>query len=312
MCNGHLALELCLEAFGLSGEVITTPFTFASTTHAIVRSGLTPVFCDIDPDTYTIDAGKIESLITPKTSAILPVHVYGNICDYEAIDAIAKRHGLKAIYDAAHAFGVKYKGMGAGVLGDASMLSFHATKVFNTVEGGAVCFHDPEIGERLQKLRNFGITNQENVELAGMNAKMNEFCAAMGICNLRHVDEDIAKRKTVHEAYGSLLADVPGLLLPKIQQYTTSNYAYYPVLVNENEFGLARDEFAGRLAEKDVFVRKYFHPLTNAFDCYRGRHDPARTPIALDISKRVVTLPIYADMGLDVVSYICEEIKNLL
>jgi dTDP-4-amino-4,6-dideoxygalactose transaminase len=311
MCNGHLALEMCLAAFELSGEVITTPFTFASTTHAIARNGLTPVFCDIDPETYTIDAGKIESLITEKTSAILPVHVYGNICDIEAIDAIGKRHKLKVIYDAAHAFGVKYKGMGAGVFGDASMFSFHATKVFHTIEGGAVCFHDPDIGKLLRRLKNFGISNLESVDHIGSNAKMNEFCAAMGICNLRHVDEEIAKRKAVYEAYSHLLADTVGLLLPKIQRHTTPNYAYYPVVVNEKEFGMTRDELEARLVEKDIFARKYFYPLTNTFDCYRGRYDSGCTPVALDISKRVIALPIYAGLEFDAVSYLCEEIKRI-
>lgn len=193
MSNGHMALELILQALDLTGEVITTPFTFASTTHAIVRNNLKPVFCDISEDDFTIDVEKIESLITDKTSAILPVHVYGNICQVEEIQRIADKYGLKVIYDAAHTFGETWKGQGIGTFGDASTFSFHATKVFNTIEGGAVCYHDEEIGAKLYKLKNFGIKNEEVVDGIGANAKMNEFQAAMGICNLRHVDEEIEK-----------------------------------------------------------------------------------------------------------------------
>lgn len=193
--NGHMALEMAIQAMELEGEVITTPFTFASTTHAIVRNGLTPVFCDVNSNDFTIDVRKIEELITEKTTAILPVHVYGQVCDVEAIEKIAKKYNLKVIYDAAHAFGVKYKNKGIGSFGDASMFSFHATKVFNTIEGGAVCFQDEEFGLDLYRLKNFGIRNEEIVDSVGANAKMNEFQAAMGICNLRHVDEEIAKGK---------------------------------------------------------------------------------------------------------------------
>ena len=191
--NGHMALELTLQAFNLpaGGEVITTPFTFASTTHAIVRNGLKPVFCDINMDDYTLDTSKLEALITEKTCAIVPVHVYGNICDVEGIEAIAKKYNLKVLYDAAHTFGEKYKGIGIGNFGDASCFSFHATKVFNSIEGGAVCFRDLELGEKLYNLKNFGIKGEELVEAVGANAKMNEFCAAMGICNLHHIDEEI-------------------------------------------------------------------------------------------------------------------------
>ena len=197
--NGHMSLELTLQAMNLRGEVITTPFTFASTTHAIVRNGLTPVFCDIDPDTMTIDTDKLEQLITDKTCAIMPVHVYGNICDIEEIERIAHKYEIKVIYDAAHTFGETYKGVGIGTFGDASCFSFHATKVFNSIEGGAVCFKDKHLGEKLYDLKNFGIHGPEEVDAVGANAKMNEFCAAMGICNLRHVDEEIAKRKKVAE-----------------------------------------------------------------------------------------------------------------
>ena len=199
LTNGHLALENIIEAMELKGEIITTPFTFASTTHAIVRCGCTPVFCDIDPTDYTIDAGKLESLITDKTVAIMPVHVYGNLCNVEEIDRIAKKHGLKVIYDAAHAFGVTKNGISSACFGDAAMFSFHATKVFNTIEGGALCFKDEALAQRIRDLKNFGIQGPEDVEYIGGNAKMNEFCAAMGLCNLRHLDGWIAERKLADE-----------------------------------------------------------------------------------------------------------------
>ena len=196
-----MALELCLQAMNLKGEVITTPFTFISTTHAIVRNGLTPVFCDINPKDFTIDVSKIEDLITDRTCAIVPVHVYGNICNVEEIERIAQKYNLKVIYDAAHAFGVKYKGRGVATYGDASMFSFHATKVYNTIEGGAVCFRDEEFGKSLYRLKNFGIKNEEVIDGIGANAKMNEFQAAMGICNLRYVNEEIKKREKVVKRY---------------------------------------------------------------------------------------------------------------
>lgn len=213
--NGHLALENAIASLNLptGGEVITTPFTFASTTHAIVRNGLVPVFCDIKEDDYTIDTVKLEQLITDKTVAIVPVHVYGNMCDVEEIDRIAKKYGLKVIYDAAHAFGVKYKGVSAACFGDASMFSFHATKVFNTIEGGCVCFKDDKFVTLLNDMKNFGIHGPESVQYVGGNAKMNEFQAAMGICNLRHLNDEIAKRKRVVEKYRSRLEGVEGIKL---------------------------------------------------------------------------------------------------
>ena len=208
LTNGHMALELTLQALNLQGEVITTPFTFASTTHAIVRNGLTPVFCDIDPETYCMDARKIEKLITDRTCAIMPVHVYGNVCNIEEIERIAHKYELKVIYDAAHTFGETYKGKGIGSFGDASCISFHATKVFNSIEGGAVCFKDKQLGQKLYELKNFGIHGPEEIPAVGANAKMNEFCAAMGLCNLRHVDDEIIKRKAVVERYRERLSGV--------------------------------------------------------------------------------------------------------
>lgn len=306
--NGHLALECIIAAMDLEGEVITTPFTFASTTHAIVRNGLKPVFCDINPDDYTIDVTKIESLITDQTSAIIPVHVYGNICDIEAIEEIAKKHNLKVIYDAAHTFGVTVKGHGIGSFGDASMFSFHATKVFNTIEGGALTYNDPSLKQILNDLKNFGITGTDTVQYVGGNAKMNEFQAAMGICNLRHVNNEILKRKKVVERYKSHLKDVTGIKLTQEQADVESNYAYFPVVFEE--YKMTRDEVYEQLMNNDIIARKYFYPLTNNFECYQELYDKGKTPVAEYIADRVLTLPLYADLPLEEVDRICQIIKS--
>lgn len=312
LTNGHMALEMAIQAMNLQGEVITTPFTFASTTHAIVRNGLTPVFCDIDPQNFTLDVSKIEALITDKTCAIVPVHVYGNICDVEAIEEIAEKYGLKVIYDAAHAFGVTYKGKGAGSFGDASCFSFHATKVFNTIEGGAVCFKDKELGRRLYNLKNFGIRDEETVESVGANAKMNEFQAAMGLCNLRHVDEEIRKRKKVVERYRERLENVKGLRIHSygMKEEIQSNYAYFPVIVDQEVYGMDRNALFERLKENNIFARKYFYPLITDFDCYKGCFDMAATPVAKEIAGKVLTLPLYADLRLEIVEHICDIIAE--
>lgn len=304
LSNGHMALELSMQALKLGGEVITTPFTFASTTHAIVRNGLKPVFCDIKSSDFTIDENKIEALITDKTSAIVPVHVYGNICNVEAIDKIAKKYNLKVIYDAAHSFGERYKGVAVGNFGDVSCFSFHATKVFNTIEGGAACYRDKELGLEIYRLKNFGIRGPEVVDGIGANAKMNEFSAAMGICNLRHLPEQLEKRKKCYERYVSNLEGVEGLRINCIQSEVESNYSYFPVIFEE-EYGLTRDEIFDKLAEHNLYARKYFYPLTNMFDCYAGMYDVSKTPIALDISKRVLTLPFYADLDFETIDKIC-------
>lgn len=310
LTNGHMALELSMQALGLKGEVITTPFTFASTTHAIVRNGLEPVFCDINPTDFTIDADKIESLITDRTCAIVPVHVYGNICNIEKIEQIAKKYGLKVIYDAAHTFGETYNGKGIGSFGDVSCFSFHATKVFNSIEGGAVCFKDEELGKEIYRLKNFGIKDSETVDGVGANAKMNEFCAAMGICNLRHVNEEIEKRRAVVERYRENLDGIEGIQLNPIQENVKSNYAYFPVVFDEKVFGASRNEVMDKLSENGIGARKYFYPLTNTFDCFHGKFDPNLTPIALHVSKRVLTLPLYADLSIDDVDRICGIIKD--
>lgn len=311
LTNGHMALELTLQAMNLQGEVITTPFTFASTTHAIVRNGLTPVFCDIDLNTYTIDVNKIESMITDRTCAIMPVHVYGNICDVEEIQRIAHKYELKVIYDAAHSFGETYKGKSVAEFGDASCFSFHATKVFNTIEGGAVCFKDPNLGKLIYELKNFGIHGPEEVSAVGANAKMNEFCAAMGICNLRHIDDELTKRETVAKRYRSHLEGIEGIVLNVIQPEVDSNYAYFPVVFEEKTFGASREEVFSVLEENGIMARKYFYPLTNTFSCFHGKYDVTKTPIALHISKRILTLPMYADLPLEEVDRICEIILEM-
>ena len=311
LTNGHMALELTLQALNLQGEVITTPFTFASTTHAIVRNGLSPVFCDIDPITFTIDVSKIEGLITDRTCAIMPVHVYGNLCHIEEIERIAKRHELKVIYDAAHSFGETYKGIGIGNFGDASCFSFHATKVFNTIEGGAVAFRDSALGAILYDLKNFGIHGPEDVSAVGANAKMNEFCAAMGLCNLRHIDDEIAKREKVVNRYREHLDQIDGLQLNPKQPGLRSNYAYFPVVFEEKVFGASRQEVSKELEKNGIMTRKYFYPLTNTFAAFHRKYNPEKTPVALHISKRVLTLPLYADLAMEDVDRICRIILAL-
>lgn len=310
--NGHLALEnvIATMQFPKGGEVITTPFTFVSTTHAISRNGLVPVFCDVNPEDYTIDVDKIETLITDKTVAIVPVHVYGNMCDVERIDQIAKKHNLKVIYDAAHAFAVKYKGVSSANFGDASMFSFHATKVFNTIEGGAVCFQDDSLVDTMNDMKNFGIRGPERVVFIGGNAKMSEFQAAMGICNLRHLDREIGKRKLVVERYWKHLDDVAGIKLCKPQKDVTPNYAYFPIVFDG--FGATRDEVFDALSAQDITARKYFYPITNSVEAYAELPTAGaeKTPVAAYLADRVLTLPLYADLAFEDVDRICEIILS--
>ena len=308
--NGHLALENIIASmnFTSGSEVITTPFTFASTTHAIVRNGLVPIFCDINDTDYTIDINKIESLITDRTCAIIPVHVYGNICDVNAIANIARRHGLKIIYDAAHAFGITYHGMNVANFGDASMFSFHATKVFHTIEGGAVCFHDDRLVQPLYDLKNFGIRGPEECAYIGGNAKMNEFQAAMGICNLRHLSDEIAKRKNVVGRYRERLSNIEGIQLSEPQSGIVSNYAYFPVIFDGYKY--SRNEIFDMLKQHDIVARKYFYPLTNSFSCYKYYPTAGveKTPVARYISEHILTLPLYADLALEDV----DRISNII
>ena len=313
--NGHNALECILEAMALpaGGEVITTPFTFASTTHAIVRKGLTPVFADVNPESLTLNPDSIEKVITPRTCAIVPVHVYGNLCDVDAIEEIADRHDLKVIYDAAHAFGVEREcangeWKSAAAFGDASMFSFHATKVFNTIEGGCVCFKDETLYPLLNQWKNFGITGPEDVEYVGGNAKMNEFCAAMGVCNLRHLDGEIAKRKAVAERYWERLEGAPGVTVFRPGEDVRHNYAYLPVLFDPEAFGATRDDIFDTLDAEGVGARKYFYPLVSDYACYRSVYSSDRTPVAKKASGRVLTLPMYAELALTDVDRICDAV----
>lgn len=310
MTNGHMALELALQAMNLKGEVITTPFTFISTTHAIVRNGLTPVFCDINRDNYTIDTDQIEQLITERTVAIVPVHVYGHVCDVDKIESLGKKYNLKVIYDAAHAFGVTYKGKGITQYGDASILSFHATKVFNTVEGGAVIYHSEEMGRVLYGLKNFGIRNELTIDSVGANAKMDELRAIMGICNLKHIEEERAKRKSVFNIYKDKLRDVEGIELMTEQKNVEHNYAYFPILINEKQYGRTRDELHEYLKEKDVFTRRYFYPLINETECYRSYFNSQSTPVAKYVADRILCIPMYSDLGEQDISRICSYIKD--
>ena len=304
--NGHIALEMGIQAMGLSGEVITTPFTFASTTHAIVRNGLTPVFCDIDPVSFNIDPQKIEDLITEKTTAITAVHVYGIPCDTMQIERIAKKYNLKVLYDAAHAFGVRYLGQAIADFGDLSMFSFHATKVFHSVEGGCAIVHDNELANILASLRNFGLSG-DNASTVGGNGKMSEFHAAMGLCNLTYLDDEINKRRIASERYDECLKNINGLqLFPEIDDLIR-NYAYYPVKVLPY-FGMNRDEVAEHLSHKGIIVRKYFYPLTSAFDCYKGLFSSGYTPIAEETAESVLCLPLYADITTIDIDNICKAL----
>lgn len=308
--NGHLALESVIQAMGFEKgkEVITTPFTFASTTHAIARNGLIPVFCDINSIDYTIDVNKIEELITENTVAIVPVHVYGNMCDVERIEKIANKYNLKVIYDAAHAFGVKYNGINSANFGDASMFSFHATKVFNTIEGGAVAYKDSNLVSVLDDLKNFGLHTPEDGKYIAGNAKMNEFQAAMGICNLRHINEEISKRGQVVSRYRQRLSGVEGIILCPEQKDVLPNYAYFPVVFDGYKY--TRDEIFDKLKAHDIIARKYFYPLINGFECYNSYKTAGedKTPVAKHIARRVLTLPLFADLTEEIVDKICDII----
>lgn len=304
--NGHLALDCALRSLGLSGEVITTPFTFLSTVHAIIMNGLKPVFCDIKESDCTLDENKLESLITDKTCAIVPVHVYGFPCDHKAIQTVADRHGLRVIYDAAHAFGVSVDGRGIGSFGDMSMFSFHATKVFHTVEGGAVTFGDSSFHSELMSRKNFGLKMQEQCEVPGLNAKMTEFHAAMGLCNLELFPQQVKKREAVVERYLMRLQTVPSLnLFSWEREDVTYNYAYFPVLSEK------RDILLQKLSEDyNVFGRKYFYPAVNELACYHGERGD--TPVAHRVAQQAFCLPLYPDLSLEDVDYICEAITKII
>lgn len=292
--SGHMALEMVIQAFDFpaGGEVITTPFTFISTTHAILRNNLCPVFCDVKED-YTIDEKQLEQLITERTVAIIPVHVYGNICNVDRIQEIADKYNIKVIYDAAHAFAEKVDGKSVALYGDASIFSFHATKVFHTIEGGAVCSSSQEIYQKMYNLKNFGIRSQTDVVEVGANAKMNEFQAAMGLCNLRYIDEEILRRKDAVVYYDSLLQGVDGISVLRRQADVESNYAYYPVLLETMK---ERDAAYQVLNENGIHVRKYFYPLTSDEICFGDRFRCYSLDRARDLSNRVLALPLYSEI----------------
>lgn len=306
--NGHLALEVAINGLFLKGEVVTTPYTHVSTTHSIVRNGLTPVFVDVEEQTYTINPDLIEKAITEKTVAIVATHVYGFPCDVDAIEEIAKRHGLYVIYDAAHAFGVKYKGIGIGNYGDLSMFSTHATKVFHTIEGGLVTYKnkDDDKLSAMRKIVNFGFSSPEDIDYIGTNARMNEFEAVMGICNLRHIEEEIQKRRLAGERYWERLEGVPGIKLPKPGLDTVWNYAYFPVIFDG--YKMNRDQVQAELSKEDIYARKYFYPITNRAACYAEKYGEIDMPVAKHASECVLTLPMYADLTIEDVDRICDVI----
>lgn len=311
MVNGHMALELTLQAFDFpeNSEVITTPFTFVSTTHAIVRNHLTPVFCDIKPEDGTIDETKIEELITEKTVAIVPVHVYGNVCNVEAIQHIADKYNLKVIYDAAHAFGVTYKDKGIGNFGDASVFSFHATKVYNTIEGGAVTFSDHKLYEKLYNLKNFGIRNEELVVAVGANAKMNEFCAIMGLCNLKYIDETLKNRKFKYDYYTEKLMKIQGLRFLTKSEWETSNYAYFPIVI-EKEYGMTRNQLYDKMRRENIYARKYFYPITADQACFRNKYKKDNLEIARELSEKILIVPFYEQLETEQIDRIVEVIQK--
>ena len=309
--NGHLALEIAIKLFKLSGEIITTPFTFASTAHSIKLNGIKPIFCDINSTDFTIDADKIEALITEKTTAIMPVHVYGNPCNIKKIEEIARKYNLKVIYDAAHTFGVEVDGKGIGEFGDISMFSCHATKVFHSIEGGILTFNDEKYKRDLYLLKNFGISGPECVELVGTNAKMNEFQALMGVLNLKYIDENIEKRKKATFKYREMLGKIEGIRYLDDMEGVKHNYSYFPVIIDETKFGKTRDELYDKLSEYNVIARKYFYPLVNDFNCYKDEYSSKDTPVAKYFSDRVLTLPIYADIEMETVEKICNIIGEI-
>lgn len=311
--NGTLALLLGLRALNLTGEVITTPFTFPATVQALDWNNLTPVFCDIDPVNFNIDADKIEALITEKTSAILGVHVFGNPCDVEKIQAIADKHKLKVIYDGAHAFGSKIHGVPISSFGDMTMFSFHATKLFNTVEGGALTYSDPSLDRQLDLLRNFGIVNSEEVALSGLNAKLNEIQAGVGIEVLKVVEEERSKRHAIKRAYEKNLADIEGIRVLTTLEDKSSSYQYFVIEIDEAIFGQSRDTVHQELQKYNVFARKYFYPLCSDFEWYGELPSarPENLPNAQKAVQQVLALPYYGDLPIESVEAICGIIREL-
>ncbi len=299
--NATLALVVGLQALRITGEVITTPFSFVATTHSLKWNGITPVFCDIEEKTLNIDPDKIETLITPRTTAIMPVHVYGHPCDTEGIQNIADKYGLKIIYDAAHAFAVKIKDKNLLLEGDMSVLSFHGTKLFTTFEGGAIISKDEKLKKRIDFLKNFGFADELTVIAPGINAKMNEFQAAIGLLELEIVKAEINKRKKIHDFYISRLKDVKGITLFDKMPGVTRNYSYFPILINENKFGLNREQVYYELKKYNIFSRRYFYPLISNFPSYRSLPSAGKDnlPTANRVAEQVRCLPMYGDLEME-------------
>lgn len=309
--NGTIALVTALQVLRIAGEVITTPYSFVATSHSILWNAIKPVFVDIDPKTLNIDPYKIEAAITPQTTAILAVHCYGHPCDTEAIQKIADTYNLKVIYDAAHAFGVELNGTSVLNCGDLSVMSFHATKVFNTFEGGAIICHDQNMKTRIDRLKNFGFEGETTVVAPGINGKMSEFNAALGLVQLKYIDQVIAKRKDIDSAYRSLLKSVKGITCLADYEEGRANYAYFPILVDD-DYPISRDELYQRMKDSGIHPRRYFYPLISDFSMYRGLPSAKKDilPSAYSAALQVLCLPIYPDLGIDVVDQVCNIIKS--
>lgn len=310
--NGTLGLQIGIQGLRLSGEVITSPFTFVATTHALYWNNIRPVFCDIEPKFFTIDPTKIEQLITPWTTAILAVHVFGYPCQLEALADIAARHRLKLIYDAAHAFGVTYNGMSIAGFGDLSMFSFHATKLFHSIEGGCLTYKDGGFKEIFEYLRNFGFKNEFEVVMPGTNAKMNEFQAVMGMITLRYIDSIIAQRAKIDALYREQLQDIPGIILPpQVPANVGYNYAYFPIQVDSEACKIDRDSLYDRLKQYNIYSRKYFYPLIQDYACYKNIACTDPLDNARKIANSVLTLPFYQGLTDDDISRVCSAIRHL-
>lgn len=310
--NGMIALQLGMQALRITGEVITTPFTFVATTHAIHLNGCTPVFCDIEPDTFTLDPAKVESLITPRTTAIIPVHVYGNPCQHEELKKIADIYGLKLFYDAAHVFGVKKDGVSVTNWGDLSMLSFHATKVFNTFEGGALVTNDPTMKQRIDFLKNFGFADETTVVAPGSNGKVDELRSAYGLLQLKYVDCELAKRRKVAVFYRENLQDIPGIRILHDLPGVDHNYGYFPILVDAEAYGMTRDALYEKFKTNGIHPRRYFFPLCSQFPTYRNLPSaiPCSLPVAEKIAQKVLCLPIFADLETPAMTSIARIISS--
>jgi dTDP-4-amino-4,6-dideoxygalactose transaminase len=309
--NGTLALVTALQVLRITGEVITTPYSFVATSHSLLWNNIKPVFVDVEPQFCNLDPEKIESAITPKTTAILPVHVYGNPCKVERIQEIADIYGLKVIYDAAHAFGVTYNGQNICNYGDLSILSFHATKVFNTMEGGAIICHDKATKKRIDYLKNFGFAGETKVMAPGINSKMNEMQAALGLLQLKHYNNNIEKRNAIVKTYKQELKKINGISFLAEAEKTKSNYAYFPIFINEKEYGQSRDQLYERLKQKGIYGRRYFYPLISEFPMYKGldSSNPDNLREAKKIAERVICLPIYPALSLNQVKLITSQIR---